>query len=64
MIRKVKIQNNARYSKVDTKQAFEFLSQNYPDYLFDCDITNTEMMGVPLEKVLKILHPDNRFKIC
>jgi predicted nucleotidyltransferase len=54
--------NNARYSKVDTKQAFEFLSQNYPDYLFDCDITNTPMMGVPLEKVLEILHPDNRLK--
>ena len=54
--------NNMRYSKVDTKQAFDFLSQNYPDYLFDCDITSAKMMGVPLKKVSAILHPDDRLK--
>ncbi len=52
--------NNMRYSKVDTKQAFDFLNQNYPDYLFDCDITSAKMMGVPLDNVSSILHPDDR----
>jgi uncharacterized protein len=54
--------NGARYSKVDSKQAYEFLTHNFPDYLFDCDITGVPMMGVPLEKVSKILKPDKRLK--
>ena len=31
------------------------VERNYPDYLYFCDVTNVEMMGVPLEKVEKIL---------
>ncbi len=54
--------NSNKYSKVDTKQALDFLSQNYPDYLFDCDITSATMMGVPLERVSTILYPNNRLK--
>jgi predicted nucleotidyltransferase len=57
-----RLKNNTRYSKVDTKQAFKFLNQKYPDYLFDCEITSAKMMGVPIEKVSAILHPDNRLK--
>ncbi len=57
-----RLKNNTRYSKVDTKQAFEFLNQKYPDYLLDCEITSAKMMGVPIEKVSAILHPDNRLK--
>lgn len=54
--------NSARYSKVDSKQAYDFLNHNFPDYLFDCDITGVPMMGVPREKVSQILHPDDRLK--
>ncbi len=54
--------NSARYSKVDSKEAYNFLNHNFPDYLFNCDITGVPMMGVPLEKVSKILHPDDRLK--
>ena len=54
--------NNNRYSKVDTEQAFDFLRKNYPYYIFDCDTTHVKMMGVPIEKVSTILHPNKRLK--
>ncbi len=54
--------NSKIYSKVDSKQAYEFLGENFPEYLFDCKITNVQMMGVPLEKVEKIMHPNDRLK--
>ncbi len=54
--------NNSRYSKVDSKQAYEFINRYHPDYLFDCDITNAKMMGVPLNKVSEILKPNDRLK--
>ena len=52
--------NGTRYSKVDSKQAYEFLEENYPDYLFDCEITNVQMMGVPINRVETILKPIKR----
>ena len=54
--------NGIKYSKVDSKQAYEFLGKNFPEYLFDCDITNVLMMGVPTEKVEQILRPNYRLK--
>jgi len=51
-----------KYVKVDSKKAYEFLGTNYPDYLFDCDITGVQMMGVPTEKLEKILRPTERLK--
>ncbi len=54
--------NNKIYSKVDSNQAYKFLSDNFPEYLYDCDITNVQMMGVPLEYVEKIMRPENRLK--
>jgi uncharacterized protein len=54
--------NGKKYSKVDSQQAYDFLGNNYPDYLFNCEITNVQMMGVPIEKVKKILNPINRLK--
>ena len=54
--------NGTRYSKVDTKQAYEFLSQNFPEYLFNCEITNVQMMGVPIDRVKKVMHPNDRLK--
>ena len=54
--------NRKTYSKVDSNQAYEFLGENFPEYLFECTITNVQMMGVPLNKVEKILHPNERLK--
>ncbi len=54
--------NGTRYSKVDTKQAYEFLSQNFPEYLFNCEITNVQMMGVPIDRVKKVMRPSDRLK--
>lgn len=55
-----RILDGKRYSKVDSQQAYNFLGEKYPEYLFDCEITNVQMMGVPLERVESILRPNNR----
>lgn len=52
--------NSKKYIKVDSKKAYDFLGTNYPDYLFDCDITGVQMMGVPNEKIEKVLQPTER----
>lgn len=52
--------NGSKYSKVDSKQAYNFLNDNFPEYLFDCKVTGVEMMGVPAEKVEEILSPVER----
>ncbi|UTB33686.1 MAG: DNA polymerase subunit beta [Methanobacterium sp. ERen5] len=52
--------NSKKYIKVDSKKAYDFLGANYPDYLFDCDITGVQMMGVPSEKIERILRPTER----
>ncbi|MDR2967915.1 MAG: DNA polymerase subunit beta [Methanobacteriaceae archaeon] len=50
------------YSKVTSKKAYEYLRKNYPEYLYFCDITQTEMMGVPFKKVKEVIKPENRLK--
>jgi uncharacterized protein len=55
-------QNKKLYSKVDSNQAYKFLERNFPEYLFDCEITKVEMMGVPIEKVKKLLIPTDRLR--
>ena len=52
--------NSKKYIKVDSKRAYDFLGTNYPDYLFDCDITGVQMMGVPNEKIENVLQPTER----
>lgn len=54
--------NDLKYSKVNSKQAYKFLNENFPDYLYNCAVTQVEMMGVPLEKVEKIFRPSERLK--
>ena len=49
-----------RYRKVGSEEAYDYLRANHPEYLYFCDVTNVEMMGVPLEKVEKIIKPENR----
>ncbi|MDD1775287.1 MAG: DNA polymerase subunit beta [Methanobacterium sp.] len=53
--------NNIHYSKVDTEQAYNFINSNYPYYLFD-NGSGQIMMGVPLDKIDTILHPENRLQ--
>lgn len=53
--------NGKRYRKVGSGEAYTYLRENHPDYLYFCDVTNVEMMGVPLDKVEKIIKPDLRF---
>jgi len=48
------------YLKVTSSEAYEYLRKNYPEYLYFCDITQTEMMGVPLNKVKEVIKPENR----
>ncbi|HMK53937.1 MAG TPA: DNA polymerase subunit beta [Methanobacteriaceae archaeon] len=57
-----RFRNGSRYSKVDSKQAYQFLDENFPDYLFHCNITQVQMMGVPIERVKEVLRPQNRLK--
>ena len=54
--------NGKTYSKVTSEEAYDYLRKNYPEYLYFCDITQTEMMGVPLDKVKKIIKPEKRLK--
>ncbi|MDL2246021.1 DNA polymerase subunit beta [Methanobrevibacter sp. OttesenSCG-928-K11] len=54
--------NGKKYSKVDSKQAYTYLRENHPEYLYFCDITQVEMMGVPLDKIQKVIKPEKRLK--
>lgn len=51
-----------KYSKVDSQTAYTFLRENHPEYLYFCDVTHVEMMGVPKDKVAKIIKPEERLK--
>lgn len=53
--------NGQKYTKVDSNQAYDFLGNKYPVYLFD-DSKDPKMMGVPFDKVKKILKPEKRLK--
>lgn len=57
-----RFKNGKRYAKVDSEQAYTYLKDNYPYYLYDCDNTQVQMMGVPLDKVKEILRPNERLK--
>ena len=54
--------NGKNYSKVTSEEAYDYLRGNHPEYLYFCDITQTEMMGVPLNKVREIIKPENRLE--
>lgn len=53
--------NGVKYSKVDSNQAYTYLRKNYPEYLFYDEVTQVEeMMGVPLDKIKRIIRPQDR----
>ena len=49
-----------RYRKVGSEEAYTYLRENHPDYLYFSQVTNVEMMGVPLDKVERVIKPENR----
>jgi len=57
-----RFKNSSSYSKVDTEQAYHFIKSNYPEYLFDISSTGDKMMGVPFDRVKKILRPEKRLQ--
>ncbi|MDR0900369.1 MAG: DNA polymerase subunit beta, partial [Methanobrevibacter sp.] len=54
--------NGQRYSKVTSEEAYRYLHENYPEYLYFCNISNVEMMGVPHSKVKSIIKPEERLE--
>lgn len=54
--------NGRTYSKVTSEEAYDYLKKNHPEYLYFCDITEVEMMGVPINKVKEIIKPEARLK--
>ena len=49
-----------RYRKVGSEEAYSYLRENHPDYLYFSEVTNVEMMGVPIDKVERVIKPENR----
>ncbi|MDR0911027.1 MAG: DNA polymerase subunit beta [Methanobrevibacter sp.] len=54
--------NGKNYRKVDSDEAYDYLRKNHPEYLYQCDITNIEMMGVPYDKISEVIKPEKRLK--
>ncbi|MCC7552942.1 MAG: DNA polymerase subunit beta [Methanobacteriaceae archaeon] len=54
--------NGQKYSKVNSDEAYTYLRKKFPEYLYFCEISQIEMMGVPLNKVKKIIKPEDKLK--
>jgi predicted nucleotidyltransferase len=54
--------NGKKYSKVTSNEAYNYLKEYYPEYLYFCDVTQVEMMGVPLNRFKRIIKPEERLK--
>lgn len=54
--------NGTFYKKVDSNQAYDYIKKNHPNYLFDWNVENKKMMGVPLEDIKEIHSPIDRLK--
>ena len=52
-----RVLNGMKYKKVNSAQAYKYLKENHPDYLFDWNISNKKMMGIPVEDVKEIYDP-------
>ena len=49
-----------RYSKVGSDEAYAYLREYHPEYLFKSDVFNAELVGVPYEKIDRIIKPEER----
>jgi len=57
-----RLKNGKKYSKVDSTESYNYIRENHPEYLYFCENTNKEMMGVPINKVKKIIKPEKRLE--
>jgi len=49
-----------KYSKVTSEEAYDYLRKKHPEYLYFCNISQVEMMGVPKNKIKEIIKPEER----
>lgn len=49
-----------RYRKVGSEEAYTYLRENHPEYLYFSEVTNVEMMGVPSDKIERVIKPEER----
>ncbi|MBR0472347.1 MAG: DNA polymerase subunit beta [Methanosphaera sp.] len=54
--------NGIKYKKVNSNEAYEYIKENHPDYLFNWNVENKKMMGVPKEDISEIISPIKRLK--
>jgi len=54
--------NGVKYSKLSSDESYSYLRENYPEYLYYCDTTNIEMIGVPVDKIKNVIKPEERLK--
>lgn len=52
--------NSVKYKKLSSSQAYKYIKENHPDYLFDWNVENKKMMGVLKEDVEEIYSPIER----
>ncbi|RAP52045.1 MAG: hypothetical protein BZ138_03725 [Methanosphaera sp. rholeuAM270] len=51
-----------KYSKVNSQEAYDFIREVHPDYLFDWNVEGKKMMGVLKEDVVEVLSPVEKLK--
>ena len=49
--------DGVRYKKVSSEEAYTFLKEKRPNYLFRWNIENKDTMGVPVEDIVEVLSP-------
>ncbi len=54
--------DGVKYSKVGSDEAYAFLREKYPEYLYYSEVFSAEMIGVPYDKVARIIKPENRLR--
>jgi len=54
--------NGKKYSKVNSSEAYEYISKFHPNYLFLWNVENKKMMGVPKDDIKEIHSPIKRLK--
>lgn len=52
--------NGKKYSKVNSREAYEYIKKFHPNYLFLWNVENKKMMGVPKEDIKQIHSPIKR----
>ncbi len=54
--------DGVNYKKVGSDEAYNFIKENHPEYLFDWNVEDKKMMGVLKEDVVEILSPIEKLK--